>query len=365
MTEARALASAGELATGVLIGHPRSAATATAACIRALALIGTEHALDGIATYAKDSRLTVIKELVRAWSYFVTEEYARRVLSQSPLDDGTLRIRDPAVIEAAKTLNNAVSIHISVPGKLRTLDTVTDMANLEVLDVTGSPGIVDLSPLETTGRLRQLWLYGCRAITDLTPLASLEHLTVVSAAYTSVSELEPLRDLPKLERVILDGTPVEDISPLSGVLSLQTLELSGCEGLKSVARLSGHKSLRFLDIATCGLEGELGLVRSPGTSGNRCQPYKETRVAWKSRERVQVGIRPCCRCFWVARHYGIRGQNQSAPYQYSWYSSFGYWNVGRKPGSYGSGHRGVSCHRYKRRAALQSSGETQYQRYQR
>ena len=198
MTEARALASAGELATGVLIGHPRSAATATAACIRALALIGTEHAVDGIATYAKDSRLTVIKELVRAWSYFVTEEYARRVLSQSPLDDGTLRIRDPAVIEAAKTLNNAVSIHISVPGKLRTLDTVTDMANLEVLDVTGSPGIVDLSPLETTGRLRQLWLYGCRAITDLTPLASLEHLTVVSAAYTSVSELEPLRDLPKL-----------------------------------------------------------------------------------------------------------------------------------------------------------------------
>ena len=53
--------------------------SATIACIRALALIGSDLALDMLEGYANDLRQLVINELLRAWDYFDRETYASRI----------------------------------------------------------------------------------------------------------------------------------------------------------------------------------------------------------------------------------------------------------------------------------------------
>jgi hypothetical protein len=78
MTEAKDLASAGELAVPYLVRGERWRAGWTAASVRALALIGGEAALDALEGYASHERQTVTDELLRCWSMnYLPDEYAR------------------------------------------------------------------------------------------------------------------------------------------------------------------------------------------------------------------------------------------------------------------------------------------------
>src|SRR4051794_31904895 len=97
MTDAIALASAGPLAVPRLSDPPKGlGARRTAACVRALCLIAGDAALRGLATFSRDRRVTVTRELVRGWDRFDSEEYAKVVLADSSLDDGRLVLTEPA-----------------------------------------------------------------------------------------------------------------------------------------------------------------------------------------------------------------------------------------------------------------------------
>ena len=64
MTEAKAVAAAGDLAVKYLRKSAKQSSTAAAACVRALTLIGSDTALDALETYADDPREGVKKELL-------------------------------------------------------------------------------------------------------------------------------------------------------------------------------------------------------------------------------------------------------------------------------------------------------------
>lgn len=85
-------------------------------------------------------------------------------------------------------------------------------------------------------------------VDDLSPLAALEDLEVISVYETSVSDLTPLADLTKLRELELADTNVTDLTPLSDIQSLEYLGLSGT-AVMDLGPLFGLANLKSLDLA--------------------------------------------------------------------------------------------------------------------
>lgn len=154
ITEAKAVAAAGDLAVKYLRKNAKQSATAAAACVRALALIGSDTALDALETYADDPREGVIKELLKAWGNFDRKDFARRIFSR--IAKSSLRFERVATLEG-----------------LEYIPRLTDL-NLWRCDQ-----VTDLSPLAHLTSLTSIRISGCNRGTDLSPLAHLTKLRIV------------------------------------------------------------------------------------------------------------------------------------------------------------------------------------------
>jgi hypothetical protein len=175
MTDAKALAVAGELAVPYLVKKLRRRASIDAACIRTLALIGGEAALDALVGYGDDTRQAVANELLRAIEAFDPEAYARRVLALSPLT--FLRVDSMPVFESVKHLPRLTSLYLRYFDPLRSLSPLAGLANLTELDLSYCTSLTDLRPLADLTNLTQLYMNYCTSLTDLGPLAGLTNLT--------------------------------------------------------------------------------------------------------------------------------------------------------------------------------------------
>jgi hypothetical protein len=86
VSEAKELAAVGESVLPLL---PRSGrrllAQKAASTVRTASLVGGEAALDILSGYGSDGRKAVYTELSRAWTQFDVDEYAKRVMSKSPI----------------------------------------------------------------------------------------------------------------------------------------------------------------------------------------------------------------------------------------------------------------------------------------
>jgi hypothetical protein len=100
--------------------------------------------------------------------------------------------------------------------------------------------VVDLSPLATLDRLRDLHLLNTLVV-DLSPLAELTELTMLRLDKTRVVDLSPLAGLTKLRDLDLSDTPVVDLSPLARLTGLTTLRLHNTEVISDeVSKLKAH-----------------------------------------------------------------------------------------------------------------------------
>src|SRR5260370_2008421 len=108
MKDAQALSAAGELAVKHLAKADFSNST-TAACIRALALIGSDSALETLKEYACDDSPTVIDELLRAWDFFDRETYTKNVLAQTFRNRSELTLERLPSLEGIKYFTNLTS----------------------------------------------------------------------------------------------------------------------------------------------------------------------------------------------------------------------------------------------------------------
>lgn len=312
MTEARALASAGELAVPLLRTFAGAGVNVAAASVRTLALIGTPAAMDALTAFAADSRVTVTRELVRAWSFFDPSDYAERVLSNSPLENRSITVRDVAVIPFVPGLRHAEAVNVRIPRRLSSLDVLLPIADRIVsLDASNSLALRDLSEIRSFRRLRQLNVAntgvasleplrdsaltrlivdGCQGIDDLTalsqsplealycrrtgvasvqPLIELSRLQAIDLGHTAVREVSALATLP-LKIVRLTKTAVQEVPFTTGNLevlyaeatqvldlsggnwrSLELLELGNCSQLRSVGALRGATNLASLDVSQC------------------------------------------------------------------------------------------------------------------
>jgi hypothetical protein len=259
MTEAQAVASAGELAIAHLRQFTSALASSAAACVRALTLIGGDRSLDALSAFGDDRRVTVARELIRSWSYFDAEAFASRVLANSVLDGGFLQIKSLPQLKGAAALRNlthlwcfvrdldSVSDLIAVIGNLHTLS--LGAAHIEELDVTTAQHLTTLS-VTRCPKLTSVELGNALVTLAAMKLSSLqiEELDVAGAnrlvelSITNcarLATLESIRALPLLSEISLDCVGIDDLSPLASLPSLSSIHVVECPKIESVEALYG------------------------------------------------------------------------------------------------------------------------------
>ncbi|UPO78085.1 NACHT domain-containing protein [Arthrobacter sp. Helios] len=228
MTEAAAVASAGTLAVNMLRSTKQHATTA-AACVRALTHIGGDEALAMLATYGKDSRITVTRQLIRGWSAFEADKYAEQVLRESPLVNGEIVINDPDQIAQLPTLKHASSVSIQL---------ANGMPNL--LDIpSGHPGIHTLE-------LSQPSLGSVRQIPDI---PNLRRLRLHRGTMSNLEGVERYKQL--LALAITQAEHLKDISATNSLTNLKVLDIIGSP-LSSLDSLDRRESLKRVNLVGFG-----------------------------------------------------------------------------------------------------------------
>lgn len=143
---------------------------------------------------------------------------ALRVLAAHDIDDVHFRL-----ICAAKQVT-----HLTVNAfRLRSLEPLSGLPNLEALELTDNTKITSLSGLESMARLQFLALGNCPITVSLEPVASCSDLRYLwlSSRYAKpmrVESLDPLSKLQRLERIKLTNVRVQD-KRLDALCSLRHL----------------------------------------------------------------------------------------------------------------------------------------------
>lgn len=252
-TEARALVSAGELAISLLAGHQHQRVGTVAACIRTLALIGGDKALETLRPYGTDSRVTVFRELTRAWTNFDPEIFAREVLAESPLERGQLQLWDKSLLAGVHHLKKLNFLSCNFQGKLTDLTPLLGNNQLRQLDISYCNKISDFAPLAQFHSLKSLDLSNCAGLNDLSPLTPLANLVYLNIANcNNITDIEPLRNLNKLLNLFLvKNENISDFTPLRDLNRLVHLDLGYCRRLSHLDFLDRLVNLKQLNLGGC------------------------------------------------------------------------------------------------------------------
>ncbi|MFA7242153.1 MAG: leucine-rich repeat domain-containing protein [Sulfuricellaceae bacterium] len=125
---------------------------------------------------------------------------------------------------------------------------ITQLAGLNYLRVLSLSDtlVADVAPLAGLEKLQYLNLNNTQ-VADVAPLAGLKNLQVLHLSNTPVADVAPLAGLENLQHLHLNNTPVADVAPLAGLEKLQYLDLSNTQ-VADVAPLAGLKQLQvFID----------------------------------------------------------------------------------------------------------------------
>lgn len=309
MSEAKAIASAGEVAVPMLaseIGGPVATAAPT---VRALGLIGGAAAMATLEKVAGDRRVTMARELLKAWDFFPIEEYAQRVLARSPLNRGELAVSDPEQLASIPYLRHLTRLNCTARMHRQDDDwnweVLTQVPTLRSLELDGAQSLTDLRWSGDNGReLRYLSCWGCSALERIAfdGLDSLERLRIFGS--TALLDMPGLNALPALEKIELSGVPnlseairfppslgratlsglrhshlemfapcsdlaelrisrfrqLRDVAALGTLTQLQKLSLVNCENVDDISPLQGLDGLVELGIRYCPLDDLDGFV---------------------------------------------------------------------------------------------------------
>ena len=225
MTDAKAVAAAGELAIPHLRRTRRQLSTEAAACVRALALIGGDGAFEALKSYSGETRQTVVAELLRAQELFTERDYGAEILTSLK----------PRVLRLDRT---------------RSLDSLRFLPTVTSLDVGLLSSQIDLRPIGALSQLVSLSIRG-EMTGELAFVHGLEHLTSLSVETGShIRDLAPIARLSNLQRLsIWQAEHVVDLAPVSELTNLSTLRISGAQGIQSLWPVRGLTKLVVLQLS--------------------------------------------------------------------------------------------------------------------
>ncbi|GAA4187291.1 NACHT domain-containing protein [Streptosporangium oxazolinicum] len=299
--EAAVLASAGEEVLRRLpddiTGLSSSRATAT---VRTCWLINGPEALERLSRYAGDSRFEVQHELVTAWDYFDPEEYARRVMADSPLipwvHNGYVSVQNPRVFPHLRYLRNLGDLRIAFDGEdLGFLRDVRPLRGLSVFMLAG-PGSLDVLDCHTG--LKRLWVRFKEEPVD-SPWPAMPPALRRASAFRSdpAPDIEFVDRFHMVEELNLDRLDeVTDFTPLTLLTGLRTLRLFSCRRLSDPSvfgRLPGLVELRLNCSALEGLDGLVGNCPNVERIGLRRAPWLDDITPLASLALEEVTLSTC------------------------------------------------------------------------
>lgn len=258
--EAARLATLGDAAVPHLRAVSGEKPALATARVRALAAIGTDAALDALATFAPDPRTPVRQSLVDAWGRFDRAEFARRVLADWTL----LAVPDAPSLSGIEALGalESLSVHRAPTGL--DLTPLAGLTNLRALSL-GDTSVSDLAPLAGLSRLTHLTIEGARGVSDLAPLAGLSRLEVLLIdELPGVTDFGPLAGLSALKRVrLVEALGMRDLRWLAGLYRLEHLLLSGSTAVTDASPLAGLRALTFANLELPGVRDLAPLAELP------------------------------------------------------------------------------------------------------
>jgi hypothetical protein len=274
MSQANLLAdAAGDVAVPFLKRNAFLNAQKTAACVRALRLIGSLEALQAVAQYADDDRFTVLREVARAADSFDADSYGQVVVpridvSLLPADAaGEMLVRFDA--RRLKGLDRLKAVELTNP-LAETLLTLRELPALESLVLLGADVIhldilrgltnltrlglkrthvADLSVLRDLVDLHTLELELPINSPDLATLGALDKLTTLELKANGATDLAPLKDMTNLRALYLSGSGITDLSQLKGAVpNVETLSVWNIGDI-DLSALTGFANLRTLSLS--------------------------------------------------------------------------------------------------------------------
>ncbi|MFO7637303.1 MAG: TIR domain-containing protein [Clostridia bacterium] len=130
---------------------------------------------------------------------------------------------------------------------LKDISGLSTFSLLQLLDLSGNPGLRDIRTLGLLGNLKTLGLnsIGVEALSDIRGLEDLTSLTVLSLQDNGLQNIDALKDFQVIEALQLAGNMIDDISALGGKPRLSYLSLDSHTYLKN---------LRFANELGCEIE---------------------------------------------------------------------------------------------------------------
>ncbi|NOK01104.1 MULTISPECIES: NACHT domain-containing protein [Myxococcus] len=238
MSDAKALAAAGDLAVPYLQASDKLLAHQAAACVRTLATIGGPIALNALKSYRTDPRRTVQQEIIRAWSYFDPKEYASSLLS------------------------DATSIEIRPGIPLSSIESIKKIEDISITD----PEDTDLTPLLHHRAIKHLKIDGGRTLKhiDLSPIEALPNLQRLNLWRLTTDKLPTLRHLKNLIRLSIgEIVSMSDFSEISAMENIRSLSLFELPFLTQSLDLRTNNHLKDIYLHNIGTPESLHSIRLP------------------------------------------------------------------------------------------------------
>jgi len=245
MTEAEALASAGDSVVRFLHYRETEPARKIAASVRALGLIASSAARDVLREYVRDSRWTVVEELTRVLNPLEIDRVRQALVNGEQLSRGIRsQMSDLSPIIVFLKGAEIPTLDLS-ESRVQDISPLAHLSSLLILDLTATL-VQDISPLAHLSSLQILNLNETQ-VQDISPLAQLSSLHTLDLNDTQVQNISPLAHLSSLGNLDLSETHINDISPLAQLSSLEDLDLSETqvEDIKPLAQLSSLRNLKL------------------------------------------------------------------------------------------------------------------------
>jgi hypothetical protein len=229
---ADALARGGKLALDILSKATPTTLGEVVATIRVVTRIADPVGLPLLTPFGADPRPRVVSALLDGWQHFEPDEYARSVLAESPLANGTLSLSDRAALGSLRHLRHLTELCVDTePVDLFFMRDLPDLRVLEVGEVTDFRGLAD----RRLDLLRLRSTRGSVAVTHLSGMAELVELET----HTRIHDLESLDRIPGLRRLLVTAYDTDQFGRwfprLAGLEALTVRDLSANSRVPALA----------------------------------------------------------------------------------------------------------------------------------
>lgn len=154
---------------------------------------------------------------------------------------------------------------LTVPADVQDFSDLKRLTYLETL-IMDTTAIQSLRPISGLSFLKEVAIHGCPLSgTDLSILASLPELQILTLSECSLSNITPLSGAKKLVALDLKGNAIGDISTLAYLEELTVLNLSS-NALTNLSALSALENLAVLDVSYNSLVSLAPLASCPKLS---------------------------------------------------------------------------------------------------